>query len=138
MFNLTAVQDPFEFDGLNFYEDYSSVAWTSCTNWVESWTGVLEYENKMCFYDEVFVLFYESTGDECSYSALGSCIYGDEAASSSNTVSCSCSVVVAYKSSYDIATYLLCHVTTDLVGTRVWDPGQINKGRLGWSRSICL
>ena len=92
----------------------------------------------MCFYDEVFVLFYESTGDECSYSALGSCIYGDEAASFSNTVSGSCSVVVAYKSSYDIATYLLCHVTTDLGGCRVWDPGQINKGRLGWSRSRCL
>ena len=101
---MPAVQDSFEFDSLNFYEDYSSIAWTSCTNWVESWTGVLEYENKMCFYDEVFVLFDESTGDECSYSAFGSCIYADGAASFSNPVSCSCSVVVAYKSSYDIAT----------------------------------
>ena len=137
-FNLPAVKNSFEFDNLNFYEDYASVAWTSCTNWVESWTGVLEYENKMCFYDEVFVLFYESTGDECSYSAFGSCTYADGAASFSNTVSCSCSVVVAYKSSYDISTYLLCHVTTDLVGCRVWDQGQINKGRLGWSRSRCL
>ena len=133
MFNLPAVQDPFDFAGLNFYEDYSSVAWTSCTNWVESWTGVLEYENKMCFYDEVFVLFYESTGDECSYSAFNSCTYAEGAATFSNTVSCSCSVVVV-----GIATYFLCHVTTDLVGCRVWDPGQINKGRLGWSRSRCL
>ena len=137
MFDLPAVQDPFEFDGLNFYEDYSSVAWTSCTNWVESWKGVLEYENKICFYDEVFVLFDGSTGDECSCSAFGSCMYADGAASFYNPVSCSYSVVVAYRSSYGIATYFLCPVTTDLVGCRVWDPGQINKWRLGWSRSRC-
>ena len=129
---MPAVQDSFEFDNLNFYEDYASVAWTSSTNWVESWTGVLEYENKMCFYDEVFVLFDESNGDECSYSAFVSCIYADGAASFSNPVSCSCSVVVV-----GIATYFLCHVTTDLVGCRVWDPGQINKWRLGCSGSRC-
>ena len=79
------------------------------------------------------MLFDESNGDECSYSAFGSCIYADGAASFSNPVSCSCSVVVV-----GIATYFLCHVTTDLVGCRVWDQGQINKGRLGWSRSRCL
>ena len=134
---MPAVQDSFEFDSLNFYEDYSSIAWTSCTNWVESWTCVLEYENKICFYDEVFVLFDGSTGDESSYSAFGSCIYADGAASFSNPVSCSCSVVVAYRSCYGIATYFLCPVTTDLVGCRVWDPGQINKWRLGRSWSRC-
>ena len=123
MFNLPAVQDLFEFDGLNFYEDYSSVTWTLCTGWVKSWKEVLEWESKVYFYDEVFVLFDRSTGDECSCSAFGSCMYADGANSFSSPVSCSCSVFVPYRSSYGIATYFPCPVTTDLVGHRVWDPG---------------
>ena len=137
-FNLPAVKNSFEFDNLNLEKDYASVTWSSCNNWVESWTEVLNYEKKMCLYDEEFMLIYESSGDECAYSDLNSCTYADGAATFSNSVSCSYSVVVTYKFSYDIASYLLCHVTTDLVEVWVWDPGQINKGRLGWSRSRCL
>ena len=124
MFNLPAVPDLFEFDGLNFYEDYSSVAWILCTNWVESWKDVLEWENKIWFYDEFFVLFDGSTGDvSCSCSSFGVCVSAYGAASFSGPVSCSCSASVAYRSSYGVATYFSCPVTTDLVRYRVWDPG---------------
>ena len=122
MFNLPSVPDLFEFDGLNFYEDYSSVAWTLCTNWVESWKDVLEYENKICFYDECFLLFDESTGDvSCACSSISVCVPAYGAASFSGPVSCSCSASVAYRSSYGVATYFSCPVTTDLVRYRVWD-----------------
>ena len=62
-------------------------------------------------------------------------VYG--AASFSGPVSCSWSASVAYRSSYGVATYFSCPVTTDLVRYRVWDPGQINKWRLGCSGSRC-
>ena len=72
---MPAAPDLFELDGLNFYEDYSGVAWTLCTNWVESWKDVLEWENKIWFYDEFFVLFDGSTGDvSCSCSSFGVCV----------------------------------------------------------------
>ena len=77
----------------------------------------------MCFYDEVFVLFDGSTCDQCSCSAFGSCMYVFGAASFSGPVSCSCSAFVAYRSSYGVAMYFSCPVTTDLVRYRVWDPG---------------
>ena len=101
---MPAVENSFEFDTLNFEEDYASVTWSSCNNWVESWTDILKYENKLCLYDEEFVLFYESSGDDCAYSAT-----------CSNSVSCSYSVIVAYKCNYDRPLYLLYHVTTDIV-----------------------
>ena len=124
MFNLPAVPDLFEFNVLTFNEDYSGVAWTLCTNWVESWKDVLEWENKIWFYDEFFVLFDGSTGDvSCSCSSFGVCVSAYGAASFSGPVSCSCSASGAYRSSYGVATYFSCPVTTDLVRYRVWDPG---------------
>ena len=103
----------FEFDSLDFEDDFASITWSSCNTWVNSWTDVLKYEKKMCLYIEDFVLFHESSGDNFAYSAT-----------CSNSVLCSYSVVVTYKCNYDGALFLLCYVTTDMVEVWVWDPGE--------------
>ena len=141
MVNLPAAQDVFEFNNLNFDEDYSGVVWTLCTNWIENWKDVLKWENKIRIYDEFFLLFDESTCDgSYSCSSSGACMSAYGAASFSYPVSYSCTSSGTYGSVYDVATYFFCPVATDLVRWRVWDPGsvisrEINIWRLGCSGS---
>ena len=88
MVNLPAAQDVFEFNNLNFDEDYSGVVWTLCTNWIENWKDVLKWENKIRLYDEFFLLFDESTCDgSYSCSSSGACVSAYGAASFSCPVS---------------------------------------------------
>ena len=103
----------FEFDSLDFVDDFAAVTWSSCKTWINSWTDVLNNEEKVCLYIEEIVLFHDSFSDDFAYSAT-----------CSNSVLCSYSVVVTYKCNYDRALFLLCHVTTDMVEVWVWDPGE--------------
>ena len=67
--NLPAINS-FEFDSLDFVDDFAAVTWSSCQTWINNWTDVLNNEEKVCLYIEEIVLFHDSFSDDFAYSVF--------------------------------------------------------------------
>ena len=109
--NLPAI-NAFQFDSVDFMDDFAAVTWSPSKTWINNWTDVLNNEEKVCLYIEKIVLFQDSS-DDFDYS--NPCSGG---------VLCSCSVFVTCKCACERELYLVCHVTEDVVKVWVWDPGE--------------